>query len=214
MAEGLPLSNWILRESLAKQFAEVRRRALALSLGACLLAIGAALALDLLGADVLVLPSALLVLGLMAFGLLEMRRRVGTALGRATVTSVWLARRGILDPDGRPTTRLFETMQRLNSAPDSAESTAELVTTTSGDRSEELAVAAYLEAHRRYAAGESWLGPLADVSSVIDSAELADELREVTRSRSRWFWMVVGPLAVVGAALLLLAAMDLVRFLR
>jgi hypothetical protein len=124
----------------------------------------------------------------------------------------WLARRELVDVDGRLTTRADE-IAHLLAAPALASAgtvndgregqTARLV-----DRDDHIAVAVYLRARDHAVHRQPWMPTLADVPDQLDLRPELGKLR--ARRRAEGFslgtreWIVVAPLALVGLLLFLL----------
>lgn len=186
-------TGWALAPILAAERDRLQRR---IRLGSLLLvavgvatAVAVAASLESAGAR----PAAVVVLGgvPLAVALIARRRRtrLSAPLESGVAVANWLRREGLVDEIGRLRADLGDLAGTLADAPRGSERRDALV--------------AYRTAAERHAAGRGdWLGPFVEAEGSIDLMEVRAALREHTRRRfPSMAWIVVVPLAVIGAAL-------------
>jgi len=186
-------AGWALAPALAAERDRLQRR---IRLGGFLLvAIGiatgvaVAVGLESVGAR----PAAVVAFGgiPLAVALFTRRRRtrLSAPLEAGVLVANWLRAEGLVDESGRLLDDLGDLAETPADAPRGSECRA--------------ALAAYRRAAEWHAIGrDDWLEPFVEAKGSIDLIEVRAALREHTRRRlSPIAWMVVVPLAVIGAAL-------------
>ena len=128
-------------------------------------------------------------LGMGLVGTAVVQKRRGPVLRRAEALMYWLARRELVDADGRLRDDSFGSI--------------------AGNDEAAAAVAAYKRAAEASHDNEPWLAKLAEG---LDRVDLHDETTRLQARDNaarfclgRWEWFVIGPLALFGLGLLLLA---------
>jgi hypothetical protein len=134
----------------------------------------------------------------------RLQRARSAPLEASVVVGTWLAREGLVDPEGRLTPAARGYLDRPRTETGSLES--ETGDAGGGFRLEQQrrrALEAYLQAHRLHAIRDDWLRPIQEVAQELGTGEvrgyLAEEIRVGTGRRVNFF---ITAFALLGAALL------------
>ena len=135
------------------------------------------------------------------------RNRSSAPLEASLIVGTWMAREGLVDDEGRLTSKADELLASHRGFTPADEVHGSSVRGANGlaDRDHMISLTAFVDARQRYFAASPWLEPFVGAETAIETSEVRSYLeRQADRgpNYSKWAWLALAVLGLLFAAVL------------